>query len=147
MDPDHSAARARRHDDIVERFEFGQRLFGEIARDRALARVVRGLAAARLRGRHDDVAARLLQQLERGEADLGPHQVDDARDEQSDSHRRSFEKTSLIIRRSRGRTNAGAQRNAARGIERGLPRTPFAFFTIRDTIVALVLDAAINFPR
>ena len=58
------------------------------ARDRdrvgAIALVVGRLAAAGLAARHLDPAAGLLQELDRGEADRRPEQVDQAGDEQGD---------------------------------------------------------------
>ena len=84
MPGEHPGARAARRDDVIA----GRERLDRPARDRpgrgAIARIVGGLAAAGLRG-NDDLAARLLQQLDRGEADARAHEVDEAGDEQPDA--------------------------------------------------------------
>ena len=57
----------------------------ELARRLAVARVPAGLPAAGLRRGNDDIAARVLEQLERGEADRRPHQIDETGHEQADA--------------------------------------------------------------
>jgi hypothetical protein len=51
--------------------------------------VVTGLPAAGLHGRYDEFASRSFEQLDRCKADVRPHQVNQARDEQTDFHSKS----------------------------------------------------------
>ena len=80
---EHARAGAARRHDVVAFREGGDGL----ARDRlgvgAIARIIGGLAAAGLRG-HDDLAARVLEQLDRREADARPDEIDETGDEQAD---------------------------------------------------------------
>ena len=82
---DHAGARARRRDDVIEAAEALDDTLGEVARRRAIAGVVGGLAAAGL-ARHLDAAAGVLEELHRRKADGRPHQIDEAGDEQPDAH-------------------------------------------------------------
>ncbi len=77
-----AGAGAGGRDDIVAMLECGDHLFGDRARRRAVAGVEGRLAAAGLR-RHVDCAARLLQQLDGGEADRRPDQIDEAGDQEA----------------------------------------------------------------
>ena len=92
--PHLAGARAGGRDDIVARLECGDHLFGDRARRCAVAGVERRLAAAGLR-RHVDVAARLLQELDRGEADRGPDQIDEAGDQEAHALARSGHRSLL----------------------------------------------------
>ncbi len=98
MRADHAAARTGRHHDVIELFELAQGLLGQIARNAPFARVVRRLPATGLGGRHHHLETSGFDQLDDRKPDLGTHQVDQAGNEQSDSHEPSFGKTSLIIR-------------------------------------------------
>ncbi len=84
---EHPGAGAARRDDAIAGGEGLDRPPGDRLGRGAVARVVGGLAAAGLRG-NDDFAARLLQQLDRGEADARTHEVDEAGDEKPDAERR-----------------------------------------------------------
>src|SRR3546814_11868800 len=75
--------RSRRHD-VVVAFEGLDDPPRDGARILGVAGIVGRLAAAGLRPRHLDIAAGILQQLDGGEADLRPEQVDQAGDEQRD---------------------------------------------------------------
>jgi hypothetical protein len=66
--------------DVVEGLAGGDGLLGQGAGIVQIAAVVRGLTAAGLGGDFH-AAAGLLQQLHRGEADIGPHQIDQAGNE------------------------------------------------------------------
>ncbi len=83
--PEHAGARARRRHHVVEGLEGGDHLARDAPRRGAVARVVGGLAAAGLPARHLDPAARILEQLDRGEADRRAEQIDQAGDEESDA--------------------------------------------------------------
>ena len=87
---DHAAARAGRDDHVVELFELLERFLCQVACQRAITRVVGRLAAARLGGRHYHVVTGLFQQLEHRKTDVGPHQINQASDEQSYAHGESL---------------------------------------------------------
>jgi hypothetical protein len=78
----HAAAGAGRRDDIVAARKGVDDLQGQIARRAPVSRVEGRLTAAGLR-RHDDLAARVLDQLGGGETDAWPHQVDKTGGEQA----------------------------------------------------------------
>ncbi len=86
MHADHAGARARGHDDVRTILELGDELPCEPAGRLAVARIPAGLAAAGLRRGNDDIAAGVLEQLERGKADRRPHQIDETSHEQADAH-------------------------------------------------------------
>jgi hypothetical protein len=65
--------------------EGGDRLARKLLRGGFVAGVVGRLAAAGLRRRHIHLAAGVGQKLDRGKADRGTEQVDEAGDEQADA--------------------------------------------------------------
>ena len=81
----HARAGAGRRNDIVEALE----RLDHLARDRlgvgAVAGIIGGLAAADLRLRHLDLAARAFEQLDRREADGGAEKIHKAGDEKADA--------------------------------------------------------------
>ena len=79
----HAGAGAGRRHDVVVAGEGGDRLARDQDRIGAVALIVGRLAAAGL-ARHLDPAAGALQELDRGKADRGPEQIDQAGDEQGD---------------------------------------------------------------
>jgi len=113
-------------DDVIELLELAHGFLGEIARDPAVARVVRRLPAARFARRDDDLKARTFDQLDRREADFRAHQIDQACNEQSDSHEVSSRMAFPIIRCLTVDTNAARASARAERIRR-LSRTAFAF--------------------
>ncbi len=106
---DHPGAGAGRRDEVLAALELGQHFLGERARGGPVARVVAGLAAAGLSGRHVDLAAGRLEQLERRKADARTHQVDETGDEQADAH------CVLLVRRGRAKLSTGLCAPARRG--------------------------------
>jgi len=90
---DHAAAGAGRRDQEVAILEFGDDLRRECACVLAIAAIVGRLAAAGLRRGNDDRCARRFEQAESGEANRRAHQVDEAGDEQTDTHRSAIPKT------------------------------------------------------
>ena len=80
----HAAAGARGRDDVVAVGEGVHGLQGERLRIGPVARIEGGLAAAGLRG-HGDLAARILQQFDGGEADAGAEEIDKTGDEEADA--------------------------------------------------------------
>ena len=79
----HAGARTRWRHDIVEAPERRDRLPGQGLGCRPVAGVVGGLAAAGLCRRHLHLAPGGLEQLDGGNADRGPHQIDKTRHEQA----------------------------------------------------------------
>src|SRR5512140_3868027 len=86
MRADHPRTRPRWRNDVIAGLELGEHLARKRERRSAIARVVAGLAAARLRRRHHDLAAGSFEQFERCKAYARPHQVDQTSHEQTDSH-------------------------------------------------------------
>ncbi len=84
---EHAAARPARRDHIVAVLERLDRLPRQPFRGRAVAGIIRRLTAAGL-ARHDHFAARILEQLDRGESDARPDDVDEAGDEEPDARLR-----------------------------------------------------------
>jgi hypothetical protein len=82
---EHCRARPRRRHDVVVAVERRDRLQGDGARPVHLTAIEGGLAAARLRLRHDHLAARGLQQPNSGKADGGTHDIDEAGHEERDA--------------------------------------------------------------
>ena len=80
----HAAARAARRDDVVAVLERLDRLPRQRLGGRAIAGIIRGLAAAGL-ARNDNLAAGVLEQLDRREPDARPDDVDEAGDEEPDA--------------------------------------------------------------
>ena len=80
---DHAGAGAGRRHHGVEIFESFNHLAGDGCGIAAVARIMRRLAATGLRTRRFDHAAGILEQLDRGEADAGAKQINQAGDEQA----------------------------------------------------------------
>ena len=85
VDAQHAAAGARGHDDVVIAAERVEDAAREVARGRAVAGIIGRLPAAGLRPRHLHLAARLLQQADRGEAHGRAVEIDEAGDEERDA--------------------------------------------------------------
>ncbi len=85
MSADHPHARPGRTDDVVELFEGFDDLPGDVPGVRRVAAVVGRLSAAGLRLRHAHRAARLFQQLDRGEPHVGAEKIDKAGHEETDA--------------------------------------------------------------
>ena len=83
--PQHPGTAPGRRDDVVERLERLDGAHRNRTRVAGVAAVVRGLAAASLRGRHLHGTPRILEQLDGREADRRTEEVDEAGDEQSDT--------------------------------------------------------------
>jgi hypothetical protein len=64
MGADHPAAGTGRCDEVIAALELGDDLRRELPRIRSIPRVIRGLAAAGLRGRHEHLRAAGLEQLD-----------------------------------------------------------------------------------
>jgi hypothetical protein len=80
----HTGTGARGYHDVIECFEGGDDLSGNSLCGARIATIIGGLAAAGLRPRDDDVAARLLEQLHRREPGIGAKQIDEAGNQQAD---------------------------------------------------------------
>ena len=76
MHSDHSGAGAGGHDDVVKALESGNDIAGNCRRILTVAGIIGGLAATGLALWHLDACARVFEQLDRGEADARPEQVD-----------------------------------------------------------------------
>src|ERR1700734_1170463 len=83
----HAPARAARRADVVAVLERVDRLARERFRAVAVSRIVGRLPAAGLTW-HDDLAAGVFEQFDRGESNARPDDVDEAGDEQSDARLR-----------------------------------------------------------
>jgi hypothetical protein len=98
---EHAGAGAARRHDVVAAGEGVDRAAGDRLGVGAVAGIERRLAAAGLL-RHDDLAAGVLQQLDRGEADGRAKQVDETGDEQADAKLRlcrlAFRHVSITLR-------------------------------------------------
>ena len=81
---DHAGAGAGGRDHIVVAFEGGDHAFRDRRGVTLVAGIVGGLAAAGLRLRHFHAASRVLQQLQRREADRGAEKVDETGHEEAD---------------------------------------------------------------
>ena len=81
---EHAAAGAARDDDIIAIGERLDRLWRQRLGGQAVAGIVGGLAAAGL-ARDDHLAAGVLEELDRGEADRRPDDIDETGDEQADA--------------------------------------------------------------
>ena len=68
---EHAGAGARRCDDVLEAFESGDHLFRDLAGILEIAAIESRLPTARLQRRHLNATPRILQQLDRGESDVG----------------------------------------------------------------------------
>ena len=120
MAADGAGAGARGDDDGRIGFERRDRLLRQRDGMGAVAAVERGLAAAGLALRHDDVAAGGFERADRGEADARAHHVDQAGDEQGDRLRHR------PCRRAKERKRSGQWPGAAGGGTRPKPWPPLS---------------------
>jgi hypothetical protein len=87
---DHSATRARWHDDIIERLKLRNDLPCQTGRSIRSSGVESRLTAARLRERHLNGTISLFQQLDGGKSDLWSNEVHETRNEEPHARRRGM---------------------------------------------------------